>query len=139
MRRAYDRSRWAGKPVRPTRDRHRAEGAVWARIVRHVVTRDMGLCHICRHPGAESADHVLPVTERPDLARDAANLRAAHGWPHPCPTCSAAAVARGGKPVYCNEVRQAMSVERARRVISERTGLSLGAPADGKPNGERDW
>jgi hypothetical protein len=126
---------------RPTRYRGRAEGAVWRRIVQHVVSRDFGVCSICRHPGAKSADHVISVTERPDLDLAASNLKAAHGWPHPCETCSAAAVARGGKPVYCNEVKQAMSLERARRVIAERTGLPLDkdAPAERKASGERDW
>lgn len=128
-------------PRRRTTARNRAgaEGAVWRRITAAVVSRDYGICHICGHPGATSADHdPYPVTERPDLARDPANMKAAHGYPHPCPVCSPAAVANGYKPVYCNEIKQGMSVERARRIISERTGLTLGKP-EGKPQGERDW
>jgi hypothetical protein len=124
---------------RPARYRGRAEGSVWRRIVKSVVSRDKGICSICLHPGAQSADHVISVAERPDLDLNAANLKAAHGWPHPCPACSAAAVARGGKPVYCNEVKQALSLDRARRIIETRTGLTIGREADGEPRGERDW
>jgi hypothetical protein len=124
---------------RPTRNRHGAEGALGKRLSNHVTGRDMGVCWICGHLGATSADHLIPVTERPDLALATANMKAAHGWPHPCETCSAAAVARGGKPVFCNEVRGAMSVERARRVIEMRTGLVLGPKTGGEPRGEREW
>jgi hypothetical protein len=119
--------------------RYGAEGAVWRRIVRAVVSRDRGICHVCRHPGAKAADHLVPVTERPDLALDAANLKAVHAVPAGCPVCSAAALARGGKPVYCNEVKGAMSLDRARRIIETRTGLSLGPKTAEQPPGERDW
>lgn len=108
-------------------------------MVAHVVDRDMGTCWICGHPGATQADHVIPVTERPELARELSNLRAAHGWPHPCPVCSAAAMARGGKPVCCNELKQSGTVERARRKIAERTGLVLFKPSELRASGERDW
>ncbi len=123
---------------RATRDRHGAEGAVWRRIVKFVVSRDAGICAICGHAGANSADHKVSVTERPDLALTASNLQAAHGYPGGCPACSAASVARGGKPVYCNEIKQALSIERARRIIETRTGLVL-SKAEGEPRGERDW
>lgn len=126
-------------PAKKTRpDRHGAEGAVYRRIVQYVVSRDYGICHVCGHPGANSADHhPHPVTERPDLARDPANLRAIHGHPSACPVCSPAAIARGGKPVYCNEIKQALSLERARRIIETRTGLSLAK--EEQPRGEREW
>ena len=102
--------------------------------------RDFGICHICGHGGATSADHVIPVTERPDLAMVLSNIKAAHAWPHPCPTCTPAAVARGGKPVYCNEVKQGWSLDRARRIIEERTGLTLGFGQDRpESQGEREW
>jgi len=65
------------------------------------------------------------VTEDPSLEWDVKNLKAAHGYPKGCPDCTIAAVKRGGKPVYCNEIRQYGSVERARRKIEERTGLRL--------------
>jgi hypothetical protein len=125
---------------RPARSRHGAEGAVWRRISKAVVSRDYGICWICGHAGANEADHVIPVTERPDLSLDASNLKAAHGWPFPCPVCTPAALARGGKPVYCNELKGGMSVERARRLIQDRTGLGLGYPGvAAEAQGEREW
>lgn len=125
---------------RPKR-RGGAEGAVWRRIVKAVVSRDFGVCWICGHPGSKSADHVISVTERPDLAMEFTNLKAAHSYPGGCDTCSASSLARGGKRIHCNEIKQGMSVERARRVIESRTGLSLGL-SEGKPrpaSGERAW
>ena len=130
-------------PARTARNRYGAEGARWRRMTAHVTGRDAGLCHICGHPGAKVVDHVIPVTERPDLALDVSNMRAAHGYLKggggECATCSAASMARGGKPVYCNDLRQAMSVERARRVIESRTGLPLGQKTREQPRGEREW
>jgi hypothetical protein len=107
-----------------------------------VIRRDRGVCHICGHTGAKVPDHLVPVAERPDLALDAANIRAAHGYLKngggECTVCSAAAVSRGGKVIFCNEIRGALSVDRARRLIEKRTGLSLGGTAE-EPLGERDW
>ena len=129
-------------PARTEHSRHGAEGAVYRRIGAFIVSRDRGTCHICGHPGAKVPDHLVPVAERPDLALSAANMKAAHGYLKngggECETCSAAAAARGGKPVYCNEVRGALSVERARRIIETRTGLTLGG-TESQPRGERDW
>jgi hypothetical protein len=122
------------------RNRNGAEGALWRRITAYVVNRDRGTCWICGHPGAQSADHVIPVTERPDLAVTASNLKAAHGWPGGCPDCTRASAAKGGqKPVYCNEIRGMGSVERARRIITEKTGLALGVTPEDKARGEREW
>lgn len=115
-----------------------AGSALRDRITAHVVGRDLGVCWICGHTGAKVGDHVIPVTERPDLALDAANIRASHGYRRSgdgaCQTCTAAA---GGKPIYCNELRGMGSVDRARRIIAERTGLVLGK--QDQPRGERDW
>lgn len=97
-----------------------AEGARWRRLVVYVVQRDRGICHICGHPMATEADHLEPYTENPERALDPSNLKAAHGM-KPCPMCSEAA----GKPIRCNQIRGAMSVARARRIIEERTGLIL--------------
>jgi hypothetical protein len=123
---------------RPTRNRHGAEGAVWRRISAYVARRDYGRCHICTHLGATQADHLEPVTERPDLALDSSNMKAAHGYPNPCPTCTDAALVKGGKPVYCNELRGSGTVERARRIIEARTGLKLGT-AEEQQEAEREW
>lgn len=57
----------------------RPHGRRWQRLVRATLTRDHGICWLCHHPGADTADHILPVAQRPDLAWDIRNLRAAHG------------------------------------------------------------
>jgi hypothetical protein len=111
-----------------------AEGRAWRRTVSQVVIRDMGKCHLCGHYGAKSADHLIPDTEggRPV----AANLKAVHAVGSPCPDCSIAAE----RPMYCNEIRNALSIERARRIITERTGLRLpvGDTGPSGPEG-REW
>ena len=119
--------------TRPKR-RHLSEGRPWHRMVSFVVQRDFGRCHICGHYGARSADHIVPDTEGGKPTAD--NLKAAHGVGSPCVECSYAA----GKPVYCNEIRGGYSIERARRIIEKRTGLSLpvGDQAPSGPEG-RDW
>jgi hypothetical protein len=103
--------------------------------VKFVVNRDAGKCHICGHFAAYSADHIIPDTEggssRPD------NLKAVHGYPRACAECSAAA----GRNIFCNEIRGAMSIERARRLIEKRTGLAIGnAPQTrSEPEGRDFW
>lgn len=82
------------------------------------------VCWVCLHSGANQVDHVEPVTERPELSFALSNLRPAHGSKNPCLTCSAAA----GRKVCCNQLKAGMSVQRARRLIEERTGLKIGAP-----------
>lgn len=49
------------------------------RLVAYIIRRDNGICWLCHHPGADTADHVLPIATHPHLAWDPANLRAAHG------------------------------------------------------------
>lgn len=112
---------------------------MWRRMVKEVVRRDAGKCWICGHFGAKSADHVIPVTEAPELAMDLSNLKAAHSYPGGCTECSRAS--KDGRQIYCNEIKSAMSVERARRVIEERTGLPLTpATRDDAPEAEgRPW
>jgi hypothetical protein len=44
-------------------------------------------CHLCGHPGARQADHLIPVSQRPDLAWELANIRPAHGTKNRCPRC----------------------------------------------------
>lgn len=103
---------------------------VWReRIAPDVVRRDAGICYICLHAGADTADHVFPRTEMTDEQRrrmmfDKANLKAVHH--KACPICSALAEARGFKPIRCNPLRGAYSVERVQRIINERTGQALG-------------
>ena len=99
-----------------------------------------GLCWICGHGGGRQADHVIPVTERPDLAWDASNIRPAHGAPgNPCLVCSAAA----GRKTYCNQIRSGLSVERARRIIAELTRPGQDARPEPRPKPDpgagREW
>lgn len=42
-------------------------------------------CHLCGHDGAESADHLIPITVWPDQPIDPHAMRPAHH--RPCPTC----------------------------------------------------
>jgi hypothetical protein len=123
----------------PKSNRHGAEGSIWRRVVKAVVSRDHGLCAICNHPGAESADHVIPVTERPDLALNTANLQATHS--KPCPICTEAALANGwDKPIRCNYIKNSGSIDRARRLIEERTGLKLTDTQEATPDQDgRPW
>jgi hypothetical protein len=83
-----------------------------------------GLCHICRHGGARQADHLIPLAERPDLAWELSNCRPAHGMPgNRCPVCGMA----------CNQIRGGLSVERARRIIAERTAQRQRTRPQGRP------
>lgn len=77
-----------------------------------------------------------PVTERPELALVLSNCRPAHGAPgNACPVCSKAA----SMPINCNGIRGAMSAERARRIIAERTGITQ-PPRKPKPEESgREW
>lgn len=60
-----------------------------------VITRDHGICWLCNHPGANSLDHIHPVTTHPHLAWEPTNWKAAHltrahtptGCTHPGCTC----------------------------------------------------
>jgi hypothetical protein len=115
----------------------RAAGHRWEAFARSVIDYYGGTCHICSHGGARQADHLQPVTERPDLAYVLSNCRPAHGAPgNPCPQCSAAA----GRSIHCNQIRGAMTIERARRKIAgwieENQGTVKPAPARDRG---RDW
>ena len=70
------------------RSRTRAIRARNARVVRD----GAGICHLCGHPGADAADHVVPLAQGGSDTVD--NLRPAHHF-EPCPTCG----------VKCNRVK----------------------------------
>lgn len=60
------------------------QGRRWRKVRAFVLERDRGICHICRQPGATTADH-YPVSRadaiaagRLDLLEDPRNLKAAH-------------------------------------------------------------
>jgi hypothetical protein len=93
-----------------------ASGKRWLAFARSVIDYYGGVCHICKHGGGRQVDHLEPVTERPDLIWSLPHARPAHGAPgNPCLQCSTIC----GRNIYCNQLRGAMSVERARRKIAE--------------------
>jgi len=108
--------------------------AVWSRLV----LRTYGdVCHICGHGGARQADHLVDPGTDPEIRYKVSNGRPAHGSArgrgnNPCPVCSQLA----GAPVYCNQIRAHGTVERARRIIRERTGHGL---AETPKDSGREW
>jgi hypothetical protein len=71
------------------------------------------VCHICGHPGATVADHLLTNKDRPDLVAEPGNMRPAHGVENQrgpggipfdarCQTCL-----KEGKKGTCNGTRGA--------------------------------
>jgi 5-methylcytosine-specific restriction endonuclease McrA len=55
-------------------------GRPWRRIREQVLAAST-ICHLCGHAGADTVDHVIPVSKLPHnhpLVRDPANLRPAH-------------------------------------------------------------
>jgi 5-methylcytosine-specific restriction endonuclease McrA len=52
-------------------------GRPWQRVKRRVIRRDDGVCWLCGKPGADTADHVIPVS-RGGPIYDPLNLRACH-------------------------------------------------------------
>ena len=99
-----------------------ARGRRWEAFARAVIQRHGGLCHLCGHGGARSVDHVIAVAERPELEWELSNCRPAHNAPHNrCPVCG----------LGCNQIRGALSIERAKRIIAER--IAENAPPRGRP------
>lgn len=62
-------------------------GARWRRICA-IVLATSDLCGICGHSGSGDVDHIIPRSERPDLAEDLDNLQPAHGVNSRCYVCS---------------------------------------------------
>jgi len=105
-------------------------GHRWEAFARAVISHYGGLCHICGHGGARQPDHVISIADRPDLAWKLENCRPAHGAPgNPCPVCTAEC----GRRVFCNQLRGAMSVGRAQRIIAEWREANRGARPPGRP------
>ena len=77
-------------------------------------------------------DHLVAQTDGGQVW-DLANCRPAHGASrrkNPCLICTAA---WGGKPVYCNNLRNAYSITRVRRIIAERAMAATGRIPAGLP------
>jgi 5-methylcytosine-specific restriction endonuclease McrA len=55
---------------------HGRRGAVWRRVRLKVLERDAWTCRYCGRP-ANTVDHVVPLSDRPDLALEPSNLVAA--------------------------------------------------------------
>lgn len=56
-------------------------------------------CHLCEHPGADSVDHLTPLSVWPDQPLDVTLCRPAHGVAG-CPTCGRKCnSSRGAKPL----------------------------------------
>ena len=56
---------------------HGRTGRPWRRL-RAQVLDGSTLCWLCGQLGADTVDHVLPLSRFPELAHDLANLRPAH-------------------------------------------------------------
>lgn len=56
---------------------HGRKGSAWRRLRAQVLAAS-NVCHLCGRPGADTVDHVIPRSRRPDLAHDLTNLRPAH-------------------------------------------------------------
>lgn len=68
--------------------------ALYAYLRRRVLA-DSDICWLCGQPGADTVDHVEPVSLNPRAALDPTNMRPAHG--KRSPTC-AGNYARGNHP-----------------------------------------
>lgn len=81
---------WEGS----TRRTRTVSGSRQQKRSRFVLYRDEGICHICGEPGADEADHVIPLAEGGEDHVD--NMKAIHAKPcHEAKTQAEAARARG--------------------------------------------
>jgi 5-methylcytosine-specific restriction endonuclease McrA len=56
---------------------HGRRGRPWRRL-RARILAESDVCWLCGKPGADSIDHVVPLSIDPSLAHDITNLRPAH-------------------------------------------------------------
>ncbi|GAA5048248.1 hypothetical protein HNP84_000216 [Thermocatellispora tengchongensis] len=81
------------------RSRHRA-GRPYRRAREQMFQLYGDTCHICLHPGAGEADHLVPVSIDGAQPIDPHAMRPAHGANAPCPTCGRKCnTERGAGPV----------------------------------------
>lgn len=74
----HQRKAWEGRPSKY--ERYGMSGSEWQALVRVVLARDEYICQACGLPGADTADHIIPVSEG-GSRKDLANLRALHQEP----------------------------------------------------------
>ena len=109
------------------------------KIFKQLVVRTHGdTCMVCSHGGARQAGHVIPVTERPDLTWDLANIRPVHGAPgNRCWQCDPV------KGMNCNGIMGMGTIARAQRIIAEKTAARPGTAPAAPPEPEfpegREW
>lgn len=77
-------------------------GRPWQRVKARIIRRDAGICHLCGQPGANTADHLVPVA-RGGAVYDLDNLAAAH--------------------IACNRKRGSRSVVVAREEIAQQVAI----------------
>lgn len=84
---------WAGS----TRRERTVSGWEQQRRARRVIDRGNGICHVCGQPGADEADHVIPLSELGPDTED--NMAPIHSRPcHAEKSQQEAARARAAKP-----------------------------------------
>ena len=55
---------------------------VW-QVLRRAILAESDICWLCGKPGADTVDHVVPVSVAPWLELEPSNLRPAHGRKRP--------------------------------------------------------
>jgi 5-methylcytosine-specific restriction endonuclease McrA len=57
--------------------KERGYGGLWPRVRLQILQRDKRICHVCGLPGADTVDHLEPISAAPHLRLDPRNLKAA--------------------------------------------------------------
>lgn len=72
-----------GAPWKGSRRREhvRLSGSAQQERTRRIIRRDGGICHVCKTPGADQADHVRPLSETGPTGDCDSNMAAIHAKP----------------------------------------------------------
>ncbi len=87
----HQRKPWQGRPSKY--ERYGMSGSEWSALVRLILRRDDYICQACGLAGADTADHIIPVSEG-GSRKDPANLQALHQ--DPCHRAKTQAEAKRG-------------------------------------------